>query len=241
MGTTITAVDPSLPTVVAATPDLPFRPGATPAAELGRQVEVYLALGFAHLLGTDEAGFRSMLTPTLAAAEEPGAVPGAAPDGLDPSDHVPVLLVLPTVALNDAAPAMRRGDRRGVSVIDPVEAARYRPVPRDVPAGPAYLVVGIDTGSEFRSVPPAEALVTVQSRRRTPLTVAEGVALTVVRPDMLRPNRCFSLMGSRAGDRRVPAVWISERRAKLGWCWDGNPHTWLGAASAARRLGPPGS
>jgi hypothetical protein len=35
----------------------------------------------------------------------------------------------------------------------------------------------------------------------------------------------------------VPAVWISERRAKLGWCWDRNPHTWLGAASATGRVG----
>ena len=27
-------------------------------------------------------------------------------------------------------------------------------------------------------------------------------------------------------------MWISERAPKLGWCWDGNPHTWLGTASA---------
>jgi hypothetical protein len=42
-------------------------------------------------------------------------------------------------------------------------------------------------------------------------------------------------MGSRAGNQRVPAVWISERRPKVGWCWDRNPHTWLGAASAGGR------
>ncbi len=24
----------------------------------------------------------------------------------------------------------------------------------------------------------------------------------------------------------------------LGWCWDDNPHTWLGSASCGRRLGP---
>ena len=35
---------------------------------------------------------------------------------------------------------------------------------------------------------------------------------------------------------RVPALWISERAPKLGWCWDGNPHTWLGLASAGRRV-----
>ncbi|WP_211374317.1 DUF5701 family protein [Cellulomonas fimi] len=87
------------------------------------------------------------------------------------------------------------------------------------------------------SVPPESALEAVTARGRTPLTVDEGVALVVVRPDMLRPNRCFSLMASRAGNQRVPAVWISERRPKLGWCWDRNPHTWLGAASAGGRTG----
>ena len=95
---------------------------------------------------------------------------------------------------------------------------------------------GVDTGSEFCDVRPEDALRTDVGRGRTPLTLDEGVALAVVRPDMLRPNRCFSLMGSRTGtNQRVPAVWISERRAKLGWCWDRNPHTWLGAASAAGR------
>jgi hypothetical protein len=34
----------------------------------------------------------------------------------------------------------------------------------------------------------------------------------------------------------VPALWIADRAPKLGWCWDGNPHTWLGTASAAHRL-----
>ena len=58
-------------------------------------------------------------------------------------------------------------------------------------------------------------------------------------PEVLEKNKCFMLAGSRARarDRRVPALWISERAPKLGWCWDGNPHTWLGTASAGGRLG----
>jgi hypothetical protein len=58
-------------------------------------------------------------------------------------------------------------------------------------------------------------------------------------PGILVKNHCFMLSGSRRtalpGDRRVPALWISERAPKLGWCWDGNPHDWLGVASAGRR------
>lgn len=150
------------------------------------------------------------------------------------ADDVPFVLVLP-VDPNDLVPAMRRGDRRGVSVLPPEELAGYRPTV-EVPEGP-YLLVGVDVGSEFRSVAPGAAAPVIRGRGRTGLTVAEGVALAVVRPDRLRPNRCWSLLASRAENKRVPAVWISERRAKLGWCWEGNPHTWLGAASAAGRIG----
>jgi len=162
----------------------------------------------------------------------PAAPAAPAVDG----DGAAFVLVLPGLDVNDAAPAMRRGTRLGVSVIDRDEAPTYRPLAAlDVPAGP-YLLVDVDTGSEFCNVRPEDALVTVTSRGRTPLTIDEGVAVAVVRPDPLRPNKCFSLLGSRTGtNQRVPAVWISERRAKLGWCWDRNPHTWLGAASAARR------
>ena len=145
---------------------------------------------------------------------------------------MPFVLVVPGLDVNDLAPAMRRGAKLGVSVIDRDEAPTYKAIV-DVPDEP-YLLWGIDTGSEFCNVTPETALATVTGRGRTPLTIDEGVALTIVRPDMLRPNKCFSLMGSRTGtNQRVPAVWISERRAKLGWCWDRNPHTWLGAASAS--------
>ena len=71
-------------------------------------------------------------------------------------------------------------------------------------------------------------------------------------PEVLERNRCFMTSGSRrAGSRpgrldaRVPALWISngtgrdgrERRGapKLGWCWAGNRHTWLGIASVGSR------
>ena len=77
-------------------------------------------------------------------------------------------------------------------------------------------------------------------RGRTPLTIEEGIAVVTHAPQLLEKNRCFMLSGSRRGDRRVPAMWISERAPKLGWCWDGNPHDWLGVASAGARLAAPG-
>jgi hypothetical protein len=109
-----------------------------------------------------------------------------------------------------------------------------------VPAGAAaYLLVGVDRGEEFCGVRPEDALPVITGRGRTPLTIDEGIAVVTQAPHLLAKNRCFMLSGSRRQDRRVPALWISERAPKLGWCWDGNPHTWLGVASAAGRLAAP--
>jgi hypothetical protein len=232
MGVPVTDVDPALSTVLAppSAAATAFDPAAPAADELARQVRAYIELGVPALLGTDDDGFRAMVAPLTVDDLDTG--------GCSPEDGVPFVLVVPVPDVNDLVPAMRRGSKLGVSVIGRDEAPSYRPIDSlEVPSGP-YLLHGIDTGSEFCNVRPEEALATVVARGRTPLTLAEGVALTIVRPDMLRPNRCYSLMGSRTGtNQRVPAVWISERRAKLGWCWDRNPHTWLGAASAAGRTG----
>ncbi|GAA4622017.1 DUF5701 family protein [Cellulomonas oligotrophica] len=240
MGVPVVAVDPALPTVLAdrspaaAAVDL----AAPHADELDRQVRALVESGVAATLGwdADALGARAdALRHHLDALPQPGSTTWAGA----PDDAVPFVLVLPAVDVNAAAPAMRRGGRLGVSVIPPDEAAGYRPAHGvEVPPEP-YLLVGVDTGSTWCGTAPEQATAAVLAAGRTPLTMLEGVLLTVVRPDVLRPNRCYSLAGSRTGtDQRVPAVWISESRAKLGWCWDRNPHTWLGLASATTRLSP---
>ncbi|MEE6286397.1 DUF5701 family protein [Georgenia sp. MJ173] len=212
-----------------------FDPAASLSAELDRQVQVYLDLGLAELTGATPEGLRELAEPLRASLPVPDA---AAADAVPAEDRVPFVLVLDVLRErpNDAVPAMRLGARTGMSVIDDDEIATYRPVARlDLPTG-AYLLTGIDTGGRFLNVAPADALAAIDAEGRTPLTVAEGLALVTVRPDMLRPGRCFSLAGSRTGtNQRVPAVWISQRQPKLGWCWDRNPHTWLGTASAQGR------
>lgn len=118
--------------------------------------------------------------------------------------------------------------------------ADYHPIAVSTPPAPAYLLVGVERGEEFCNVRPEEATVIVLGRGRSPLTIDEGIALVTQWPQVLEKNKCFMLAGSRRseipGDRRVPALWISERAPKLGWCWDGNPHTWLGMASARSRV-----
>jgi hypothetical protein len=98
---------------------------------------------------------------------------------------------------------------------------------------------------------PDAALTAITAAGRTPLTLAEGIHWALQRPDVLERNHCFMTIGSRLTrpdgrlDARTPALWISNgtgrdgpaRRdaPKVGWCWAGNHHTWLGFASAAGR------
>ncbi|WP_211489786.1 DUF5701 family protein [Georgenia thermotolerans] len=232
----------TLPTLAPSSPaTAAFDPGAAAHDELRRQVQVYVDMGLPELLGTEESAFREVLAPLATRLPDldlarPGDVPA--------DDHVPFVLVLASDALrvNDLVPAMRRGTRPGVSVIDEDEARTYRPLDAvTVPPGFAYLLGGVEVGARYVNVTPEDALADLAGRGRTPLTIAEGLALVITRPDMLRPNRCFSLAGSRTGtNQRVPAIWISQRRPKLGWCWDRNPHTWLGTASALVRAGAGG-
>ncbi len=104
----------------------------------------------------------------------------------------------------------------------------------------AYLLVDIDRGKDNANMPPDEALCMIEKENRSPLTIDEGVAIVTHYPEFLMRNNCFSLLASRCrGDRRVPALWIdSEKKPRLGWCWAGNPHTWLGSASCRKRVGP---
>jgi hypothetical protein len=113
----------------------------------------------------------------------------------------------------------------------------YRPIDGvDVPKAAAYVLVDVDRGDEYRGIAPRDALADVVRRGRSPLTIEEGLAAVLVRPELLESNHCFSLAGSRRGDKRVPALWIAGHAAKLGWCWEGAPHTWLGLASVAGRV-----
>lgn len=106
-----------------------------------------------------------------------------------------------------------------------------------VPEAPIYLLVDIDRGQSNIDLPPNQALKQIVQAQRSPLTIDEGIALVTHFPEFLIKNNCFSLLASRyPGNQRVPAIWISQKQPKLGWCWDGNPHTWLGSASCKLRL-----
>jgi len=120
-----------------------------------------------------------------------------------------------------------------------------------VPAATVYLVQDPTRGDEMANWSPDEALPAILGAGRTPLTLTEGIHWLLQRPDLLERNHCFMTIASRIRrpngtlDSRTPAVWLSNGTGrdgklnrdapKVGWCWAGNRHTWLGFASAAGR------
>ncbi|MFQ6171226.1 DUF5701 family protein [Oryzobacter sp. R7] len=204
---------------------------------LDEQVETLLALGYPALAGLTEQAFTDRLEPLRDAAARLPDLPADTPPG-----HTPLVLVVTRELVDPerTVPLLRLTGGRKEGILDRNHGeqglAPYRAIEQvALPDPGAYLLLDVDRGEEFLGVRPEEALPVILGRRRTPLTIEEGIAAVTHVPALLERNRCFMLSGSRRGDRRVPALWISERAAKLGWCWDGNPHDWLGVASAAAR------
>jgi hypothetical protein len=198
-----------------------------------------VGLGYPALVGLDTAAFKAVIEPQRAQAHAAIGDAQATPDGAT----APFVIVVSErlVPAEPLVPLLRLdgGTRPGIVDRNHGEPglAPYRPLPGiAVPDVPAYLLLDLDRGDEFRGVRPEEAFGVIVGRGRTPLTIHEGIAVVTQFPELLKKNHCFMLSGSRRGDRRVPAIWISERAPKLGWCWDGNPHDWLGVASAGRRI-----
>lgn len=158
-------------------------------------------------------------------------------------------LVRPSVL----AGLLRLDGRPGFVVEDMVDLDEFVPLPGvEVPDGPLYLAVDVERGDDLLDQTPNAAVPELLSRGRSPLTISEGISWLLQEPGRLEPNRCFMCAGSvkprgQGRDPRTPAIWISRgtgrdgaaRRGapKVGWCWAGNHHSWLGFASAARRSG----
>lgn len=202
-------------------------------AELDRQVDRLVELGHPALAGTGEDAFRERLAPLRAAV--PDEQPDPAPDQVLPFLLVVTAALVPTVA---AVETWRvRGKPGWTDMAD--ELAGFAPIPEvEPPDATAYLLLDVRTGRDTLGVRPSEAQPGILAAGRTPLTVDEGVALVTQRPDVFTTHHAFQALGSRADNLRVPSFWVSKGAPRLGWCWWNNPHSWLGAASAAGRRGP---
>jgi Family of unknown function (DUF5701) len=207
------------------------------AAEFDRQVRNLLDKDYPALTGLGQEAFSDLVAPLRDSASARGGSMRPPEEG-----RVPFLLVVTRALapIERTLPLTTVHGRTKPGFIDrlyePGALERFVPAKEiELPDEHAYLLLDVDRGEEFCGAVPNQAMATLTERRRTLLTLEEGIALLTQHPAALAKNKCFSLGGSRCGDRRVPALWISGNAPKLGWCWEGNPHTWLGMASAAGR------
>jgi hypothetical protein len=155
--------------------------------------------------------------------------------------HLPFVIVVKSELVNSetAMSLVSREGKQGMTKLYPYEPQDFSPIESvNIPESAVYLLVDIDRGKDTINTSPNEALKIIEKKNRSPLTIDEGIAIITQFPDFLKKNNCFSLLASRhKGDQRVPAIWINAKKhPNLGWCWDGNPHTWLGSASCERRI-----
>lgn len=198
------------------------------------QLDRLLDLGLADLAGVDEED--------LADRAGGEALAGSGTLVVHPSLVPPATLTT----------LLRRAGKPGFVVPDMTDLGAFAPIPEvQVPLTPFYVLHDVDRGDDLRDVSPDEALPRITARGRTPLTVNEGISWVLQDPSRLEPGHCFMTIGSRKTkkgtfDKRTPAIWISggaerdggkavDGAPKVGWCWAGNRHTWLGVASAADR------
>ncbi|MFF3698404.1 DUF5701 family protein [Streptomyces sp. NPDC002221] len=218
---------------------------APPLPPLATQADRLIELGVHELAGIPAADLRGFAEAALRGSSARGG-------GLESSDVL--LAVHPDrVPASALAPLLRREGKPGFVVVDMADVDRFAPCGVEVPDSPLYLVTGLDRGDHLANWSPEEALPALTGDGRTPLLLSEGIHWLLQQPEILERNRCFMTIGSRLRkangvlDSRTPAIWISngtgrdgrDRRdaPKIGWCWWGNRHTWLGFASAVGRGG----
>jgi hypothetical protein len=204
--------------------------------EFDRQVENLVQRDYPRVAGLREDEFRSRLEPLRERIGELAAIEGETEAG-----RIPFVLVVKSelVAGEQAMPLVDLKGNSGFTTMGADDIKRFKPIDGvGIPDGMAYLLVDVDTGKGTLNITPDEALKTIGGAHRSPLTIDEGISLITHQPEILKTHNCFSMPGSRCGDRRVTALWISGGRPRLGWCWAGNPHTWLGSASCRSRIGP---
>lgn len=164
-----------------------------------------------------------------------------------------LLVVHPSlVAPSALTPLLRLGEREGFVVEDMTDLDEFAPIVGvDVPDAGLYVVRDVERGDDLLGWKPDDAVPEIVGRGRSPMTISEGISWLLQEPVALEANACFMCAGSRKVkatgglDARTPALWISrgtgrdgrERKGapKVGWCWAGNHHTWLGFASVASR------
>ena len=200
------------------------------AAEFDRQVQTYREAGLPALADLSDGAFTDLVEPLR---------PAAALAAASTEERIPFALVVTSqlVTPDRSLPSVHWRSTTGWTEYTAEELAAYRPIEGvDVPDASAYLVTDVDTGRATLDVRARDAVPVISGEGRSPLTVDEGVSLLLLWPGILKERNAFFLPGARDTTKRVAALWVSKGHPRLGWCWEGNPHTWLGSASCGARV-----
>jgi len=204
--------------------------------EFDRQVATLFDNGYAKLAQLSEDTFRN----ELESLRE--KLPASIDVEIDLEKGIlPFVIVVKNslVSSDQAMELVEKDGKQGIVKLFPHEPTDFNTIPEvEISASNVYLLIDIDRGKENINLPPNKAMELIKRADRSPLTIDEGIAIVTQYPEYLIKNNCFSLLASRTQtDQRVPAIWINAKKEpNLGWCWDGNPHTWLGSASCNRRI-----
>lgn len=199
------------------------------------QIDRYLQNRYHEFAGISESAFINSLIPFKPIAESYETDVWNAETGKIPFIIVPAHTVENELIMKQ----VKRKGKEGVAKLYPLSSNSFSNLQDEyIPLHSAYLLTTIDRGMQTLNVTPRDALHIIRTQNRHPLTVLEGVLITLLYPEFLQRNNCYSLLASRHdGDKRVPAIWLNSKdQPNLGWCWEGNPHTWLGSASCTSRL-----
>lgn len=205
-------------------------------SEFKRQVDNLVSKEYPQILGISEKEFLNLVQPLEKKLPE-------FDEELDfGKGYLPFVIVVKANSgeSEKLMEALEFNGKPGLSKLFPLVSGDFKTLENvEVPDSRVYLLIDIDRGKETLNVRPEEALEIITLKHRFPLTIDEGIAVVTQFPEFLIKNNCFSLLASRTGkDQRVPAIWINgKKQANLGWCWDRNPHNWLGSALVKMRIG----
>lgn len=200
--------------------------------EFDRQLDNLISKNYPKLTNLSESEFRERIE----------KIRDRLPEELDTKSSIPFVIVVTNklVKPEESMQEVEVSKTKGHVNMDPTGSEAFQTIKElEIPDKDIYLMLDVDTGQETLNVRPYDAMIQIRAQNRHPITIDEGVAIVTHYPEVLKDKEkynCFSMLGSRGTDKRVPAMWISYKKPRLGWCWEKNPHTWLGSASCKSRI-----